>query len=111
MDDAYPTLANEPEKNRQFLEQVRPILSNRQPANMLLRGVSQRPRWPQLPAIFGIRSAAIAGHPIYRGVSRPVAMEVLATGDGLDEKLDTLDAHGNSSLPSRSRANMNKTRT
>jgi 2,3-bisphosphoglycerate-independent phosphoglycerate mutase len=78
----------------QFLEQVRRVLSGREPANMLLlRGFSQRPRWPKLPEIYGLRSAAIAGYPMYRGVSRLIGMDVLATGDGLDEELDTLEKH------------------
>jgi 2,3-bisphosphoglycerate-independent phosphoglycerate mutase len=76
----------------QFLFQVRRKLSSRQTANMLLlRGFSERPRWPKLSDIYGIRAAAVAGYPMYRGVGRLVGMEVLETGDGLDEKLDTLE--------------------
>jgi 2,3-bisphosphoglycerate-independent phosphoglycerate mutase len=77
-----------------FVEQARHILADQHPANMvLLRGFSQRPRWPQLPELYGIRAAAIAGYPMYRGVSRLVGMEALETGDELDRKLDTLEAN------------------
>jgi len=80
----------------QFLKQVRSILRDHHPANMLLlRGFSQRPDWPGLPDLYGIRPAAIAGYPMYRGVSRLIGMEILATTDGLDEKLDTLEKHWN----------------
>jgi len=80
----------------QFLSQVRSILSGEHPANMLLlRGFSQRPDWPQLADLYGIRPAAIAGYPMYRGVSRLIGMEILDTTDGLDEELDTLESHWN----------------
>jgi 2,3-bisphosphoglycerate-independent phosphoglycerate mutase len=80
----------------QFLKQVRSILRDHHPANMLLlRGFSQRPHWPGLPDIYGIRPAAIAGYPMYRGVSRLVGMEILETTDELDGKLDTLEEHWN----------------
>ncbi len=80
----------------QFLEQVRDILRDQHPANMLLlRGFSQRPHWPRLPDIYGIRPAAIAGYPMYRGVSRLIGMEILETTDGLDEELNTLEKHWN----------------
>jgi len=80
----------------QFLKQVRSILRDHHPANMLLlRGFSQRPHWPGLPDIYGIRPAAIAGYPMYRGVSRLVGMEILETTDELDGKLDTLEKHWN----------------
>lgn len=79
----------------EFLKQVRGILSDHHPANMLLlRGFSQRPDWPRLPDIYGIRPAAIAGYPMYRGVSRLIGMKILETTDELDQKLDTLEAHG-----------------
>jgi 2,3-bisphosphoglycerate-independent phosphoglycerate mutase len=78
----------------EFLKQVRGILSDHHPANMLLlRGFSQRPDWPRLPDIYGIRPAAIAGYPMYRGVSRLIGMKILETTDELDQKLDTLEAH------------------
>ena len=80
----------------QFLKQVGSILSGHHPANMLLlRGFSQRPDWPQLPDIYGIRAAAIAGYPMYRGVSRLIGMQILETTDELDDKLDTLERHWN----------------
>ena len=79
-----------------FLEKARRILSGRHPANMLLlRGFSQRPRWPGLPDIYGIRAAAIAGYPMYRGVSRLVGMEILETGERLDEALEALGKNWN----------------
>jgi 2,3-bisphosphoglycerate-independent phosphoglycerate mutase len=74
-----------------FLEAARERLADDHPANMvLLRGFSQRPQWPTMPEIFGLRPAAVAGYPMYRGVSRLLGMEVLETGAAVDEELATL---------------------
>jgi 2,3-bisphosphoglycerate-independent phosphoglycerate mutase len=76
---------------RQFLDQTRDILSDRHPANMgLLRGFSQRPDWPDMEEAFGLDAAAIAVYPMYRGVARLVGMDVLETGAGPEEELQTL---------------------
>jgi 2,3-bisphosphoglycerate-independent phosphoglycerate mutase len=78
----------------QFVKQTRSVLKDEHPANMLLlRGFSQRPHWPRLKDIYGIRAAVVAGYPMYRGVSRLIGMRVLEATDGLDRKLDTLAAH------------------
>jgi 2,3-bisphosphoglycerate-independent phosphoglycerate mutase len=75
-----------------FLDQVRSILSHEQPANMLLlRGFSQRPDWPGLSDLYGLRSAAIAGYPMYRGVSRLIGMQIFDTRDELDDKLNLME--------------------
>jgi 2,3-bisphosphoglycerate-independent phosphoglycerate mutase len=80
----------------EFLKQARSILSGHHPANMLLlRGFSQRPDWPQLPDIYGIRPAAIAGYPMYRGVSRLLGMQILETTDELDGKLNLMERRWN----------------
>lgn len=77
-----------------FLEAARDRLRDEHPANMvLLRGFSQRPHWPTMPDIFGLRPAAVAGYPMYRGVSRLLGMDVLETGAALEEELETLRKH------------------
>ena len=40
-----------------------------------------------------LKYPAIAGYPMYRGVSRLVGMDVLESGDTLDEELETLETH------------------
>lgn len=78
-----------------FLEQARVILSDQHPANMvLLRGFSRRPHWPTMRDVFGIRAAAIAGYPMYRGVAKLVGMEVLKTdGKKEEEEIALLEKH------------------
>ncbi|MEJ2208636.1 MAG: 2,3-bisphosphoglycerate-independent phosphoglycerate mutase [Anaerolineae bacterium] len=77
---------------RQFLNQAREILADHHPANMvLLRGFSQLPDWPSFERSFGLRAAAIAGYPMYRGVAKLVGMDVLETGAEPEEEWATLE--------------------
>jgi 2,3-bisphosphoglycerate-independent phosphoglycerate mutase len=81
---------------RQFTDEAAEVLKRRQPANMvLLRGFSQRPDWPQMQDIFGLRAAAIAAYPMYRGVAKLLGMQTLETGEQLDEQLDVLTRRWN----------------
>lgn len=75
----------------QFVDAAREVLKDDHPANMvLMRGFSQKPDWPRFPEVFGVRAAAIAAYPMYRGVARLVGMDVLAGGDSWEEELTAL---------------------
>jgi len=78
----------------QFISQAHMILKDEHPANMvLLRGFSQKPSWPLMNECFGLKSAAIAAYPMYRGVAKLIGMEVLETGQSIDEEFDTLEQY------------------
>jgi 2,3-bisphosphoglycerate-independent phosphoglycerate mutase len=80
----------------EFAAQAKKLLADQHPANMvLLRGFSMRPTWPLLPDIYGVRAAAIATYPMYRGVARLVGMEVLSTGETVEDEIETLQSHWN----------------
>ncbi len=77
---------------KEFLRQAKEILSNEHPANMtLLRGFSQKPDWPLFPEVFGIKSAAIAAYPMYRGLAKLIGMDLLKTGETIDDEFKTLE--------------------
>ena len=79
---------------RQFIEKAGEVLSDDAPANMvLMRGFSKKPDWPAFPDVFGVKPAAIAAYPMYRGVSRLVGMDILETGEKLADEIDTLEKH------------------
>jgi 2,3-bisphosphoglycerate-independent phosphoglycerate mutase len=79
---------------QEFIDRARQILADHHPANMiLLRGFSQLPDWPSFEKAFGLRAAAIAAYPMYRGVAKLVGMDVLTTGVSVGEELETLEAH------------------
>ena len=77
---------------KKFLDQAKNILAEHQPANMvLLRGFSEKPNWPSFPDVFGLKSAAIAAYPMYRGLARLIGMQLLETGQTVEEEIETLE--------------------
>jgi 2,3-bisphosphoglycerate-independent phosphoglycerate mutase len=81
---------------KEFIKRAGEILAEDPLANMvLMRGFSKKPSWPLFPAIFGVKAAAIAAYPMYRGVSRLVGMDILETGETLDDEIKTLERYWN----------------
>ncbi len=77
---------------KRFLDQARKLLSDEHPANMMtLRGFASRPKWPGYRDVFGVRAAAIASYPMYRGVASLVGMDVVETGQEIADELATLE--------------------
>jgi 2,3-bisphosphoglycerate-independent phosphoglycerate mutase len=74
---------------------AREILKNHAPANSLnLRGLAKDPGLPEMSEVFGLRAAAIATYPMYKGVAKLVGMDVLpVTGETLEDEVDSLRAH------------------
>jgi 2,3-bisphosphoglycerate-independent phosphoglycerate mutase len=80
----------------QFIHQAGEILRSEHPANMLtLRGFAKRPPIPAMFEVYGLKSAAIAVYPMYRGLARLVGMTVLASGSNLREQVAALKEHWN----------------
>ena len=75
----------------QFVAEAKVVLAGKRPANMvLLRGFSQRPHFPSMSEIYRLKPAAIASYPMYRGLARLVGMDVLETGEGIEDEFKTL---------------------
>ena len=93
----YPkALSYESEKTseliNQFLNQSQKILRDQYPANMILtRGFSQKPNWPSFEEAFGLKSAAIASYPMYRGLARLLGMQILETDKKIEDEFYTLE--------------------
>jgi 2,3-bisphosphoglycerate-independent phosphoglycerate mutase len=76
----------------EFSAQARRILSSEPAANMvLLRGLDRRPSIPTMQEAFGLRAAAIAVYPMYRGLAKLVGMTALPSGTKLADEFDTLE--------------------
>ena len=79
-----------------FLRQARELLKNDAPANFLtLRGIAKRPKIPTFEEVYGVRPAAIAVYPMYRGLARLVGMSVLDAGATVDDQMARLEAAWN----------------
>ncbi len=81
---------------KQFLDGAAKALAEESPANMItLRGFAQKPDWPSLGDIWGVKTGAIAAYPMYRGVAKLVGMDVVETGTELEDEFDTLEGRWN----------------
>jgi 2,3-bisphosphoglycerate-independent phosphoglycerate mutase len=71
--------------------QVRALLRDEPKANgLLLRGFDTHRELPGFATRYGLRAAAVAIYPMYRGIARLLGMEVLGRPANLDEQLTTL---------------------
>ncbi|MCB0312779.1 MAG: phosphoglycerate mutase, partial [Calditrichaeota bacterium] len=62
---------------KEFLSQVRTLLKDEHPANMLLaRGFARFDPLPTMEERYGLKSLAIAQYPMYRGLGRLVGMDI-----------------------------------
>ncbi|MBI3864792.1 MAG: 2,3-bisphosphoglycerate-independent phosphoglycerate mutase [Planctomycetia bacterium] len=74
-----------------FLKQAREVLKGDAPANFFtMRGIDKKPHIPTFEEIYGLRAAAIAVYPMYRGLARLVSMKVLDAGQTLDDQCSRL---------------------
>ncbi len=75
-----------------FLRQAREVLKGDAPANFFtMRGIDKRPHIPTFEEVYGLRAAAIAVYPMYRGLARLVSMNVLDAGQTLADQCARLE--------------------
>ncbi|MGJ3248413.1 MAG: 2,3-bisphosphoglycerate-independent phosphoglycerate mutase [Elainellaceae cyanobacterium] len=76
-----------------FVEQVKDVLADEDPANMvLMRGFERYQPLPSLRDRFGLRGVCIADYPMYRGVSRLIGMDVAPRPGGMEKRFDALQS-------------------
>jgi 2,3-bisphosphoglycerate-independent phosphoglycerate mutase len=75
----------------EFLGKVREVLKDESPANFILaRGFAKHEPLLTMEERYGIKCAAIAQYPMYRGLARLVGMNVLPVPDSYDEMYQQL---------------------
>jgi 2,3-bisphosphoglycerate-independent phosphoglycerate mutase len=80
----------------EFITKAKEILKNDHPANMItFRGIGKKPKIPTMEEVFGVKSAAIAVYPMYRGIARLVGMKILGPVKTLQEQIDLLQKEWN----------------
>jgi 2,3-bisphosphoglycerate-independent phosphoglycerate mutase len=77
---------------RQFVAQARKLLAGQPKANGLtLRGFSGKPQLPSYDEVYGLRAAAIAVYPMYKGLARLVGMDIVGKPQTLEEQITLLE--------------------
>ncbi len=75
----------------EFITKVNELLKDEAPTNGLtLRGFAKMPNIASMKDVYGLRSAAIAVYPMYKGLARLVGMDILDAGDSLDTQVARL---------------------
>jgi 2,3-bisphosphoglycerate-independent phosphoglycerate mutase len=75
----------------EFLRQAKKILAGHPKANFhTMRGFATKPNLPTFNEIYGLRAAAIAVYPMYKGLARLAGMEIVGKATTLQEQIDTL---------------------
>lgn len=76
-------------------DQATQILEDEARANtVLLRGIGNPPTIPSLESLYGIRCAAIATYPMYKGIARMVGMDILPVNSlSHEEEVDVLEKY------------------
>jgi 2,3-bisphosphoglycerate-independent phosphoglycerate mutase len=87
-----PDSAKTADVAREFIKQAGALLKGQPKANGLtLRGVSGKPKLPSYEEVYGIKAAAIAVYPMYKGLARLVGMDIVGKAQTLDEQMTVLE--------------------
>ena len=75
----------------EFVSQAQELLKDQPTANGLtLRGFSAKPNIPTYDDVYGLKAAAIAVYPMYRGLARLVGMDIVGQAQTLEEQMEVL---------------------
>jgi 2,3-bisphosphoglycerate-independent phosphoglycerate mutase len=70
-----------------FYKQALPLIQHEHPANgFLLRGIAHQPRIADFRERYGLRAAAIATYPMYRGLAQLVGMTKIPCGETVESE-------------------------
>lgn len=76
---------------KEFLAQARKLLAGQKKANFhTMRGFAAKPNLPSYRDVYGLRAAAIAVYPMYKGLARLVGMDIIGNASTLEEQVATL---------------------
>jgi 2,3-bisphosphoglycerate-independent phosphoglycerate mutase len=80
--------------SKEFLGQAGRILADQPKANFhTMRGFAVKPSIPSYEEAYGLKAAAVAVYPMYKGLARLVGMEIVGTPQNLEEQADLLKQH------------------
>ncbi|MEZ6093704.1 MAG: 2,3-bisphosphoglycerate-independent phosphoglycerate mutase [Pirellulaceae bacterium] len=75
----------------EFVRQAQAILKGQTKANGLtMRGFAAKPALPSYDEVYGLRAAAVAVYPMYKGLARLVGMDVIGDAKTLEEQFQVV---------------------
>lgn len=75
----------------EFVRQARELLAGETKANgCTLRGIAAKPSLPSYEEVYGLRAAAIAVYPMYKGLARLAGMDIVGNASTLTEQIEVL---------------------
>ena len=76
---------------KEFIVQVKKILVDQPKANCCtLRGITGKPSIPSFEEVYGLKAAAIAVYPMYKGLANLVGMDIVGEAQTLDDQMEVL---------------------
>lgn len=76
---------------KEFLRQAKTLLAGHPKANFhTMRGFASKPSLPSYKEVYGLKAAAIAVYPMYKGLARLVGMDIIGSAQTLAEQIDVL---------------------
>jgi 2,3-bisphosphoglycerate-independent phosphoglycerate mutase len=76
----------------QWIAEATKLLAGEKKANGLtLRGFAARPALPSYEEVYGLKAAAIAVYPMYKGLAQLVGMDIVGKAQTLGEQIDVLE--------------------
>ncbi len=89
---ADPASKNTARVANAFVAEAGRVLKADAPTNMVtLRGFARYPKIATMQEVYGLKSAAIAVYPLYKGLARLVGMDVVDAGATLADQVKTLE--------------------
>jgi len=77
---------------KQFIAEAQKLLVGQPKANGLtMRGFASAPVLPSYEEVYGLKAAAIAVYPMYKGLAQLVGMDVIGTPATLSDEIDVLE--------------------
>jgi 2,3-bisphosphoglycerate-independent phosphoglycerate mutase len=88
---ADPASARTADAVNRFVAEAARVLKDQAPTNMVtLRGFARFPKIETFRDVYGLRAAAVAVYPMYKGLARLVGMDVVDAGATLNDQVETL---------------------
>jgi len=69
------------------------LFGEKKASGLTLRGFAARPDLPSYEEVYGLKAAAIAVYPMYKGLAQLVGMEIIGKAQTLAEQMATLEAN------------------